>query len=107
MQDFARTMEGQLILRSRLDINTLLKSGVTLQGNVERTTRHANQATVLRHANTLYDQILAFALAMNSSLGEIRTDIDDSLRNIVDITPAKKLGMLSLQMTSISNANAL
>ena len=113
MQDIARVMEGQLILRNRLsndDKSTRLMSGVTIHRYLneleEGLTDNNQEKSVFRHANTLYDQILAFTLAMNSSLGEIKTDINSSFRKIVDITPhnrqilAKKLSKLSFQGAS-------
>jgi len=115
VDDFTRVLEGQIIVKSRRSSrNSMinLKSGVSLQtyldelGNRVRLDDREKDVIVWDHANTLYDQVVAAALAMNSSLNEIDINLNGSFVNIISATPhnrnvmAAKMAKLSFQGTS-------
>lgn len=115
-QDMLSAIEGIFILQYRLFVNNnaILLSGKTYQsyydGYLEALDRYASKTKIElkenEYANTLYDQVWAFALAMNNSMDKIDTSINDSFKNIINFTPeirrilAEQLRMVSFQGVS-------
>ncbi len=59
------------------------------------------------YANTLHDQVWAFALAFNESMGSVKTDINDTFEHIFDTLPAtRKILAEKLQHISFQGATS-
>ena len=94
--EMKRAAEGVIFLQKRMSVSskTVLVSGQTFQEYKEEyrsaLRRAADDAGISleenEYANTLYDQVWSFALAMNISLNNINTAINNSFRDIVPKT---------------------
>ena len=92
--DLKRVLERQFVLRNRLspaDHEQRLFSGVSYQDYVnqlqDRVSANDKSAVSSGYANALYDQIMAFAIAMNNSVADVQIDINGSFHQIVHKTP--------------------
>ena len=109
-------IEGIFILQYRLFVsnNTTLLSGKMYQSYYDEymealdisASKIGMDLKENEYANTLYDQVWAFALAMNNSMDKINISLNGSFKNIVNRTPdirrilAKELRNISFQGAS-------
>ena len=111
VEEMLLAVEGIFIYEYRLYVrnNTILSSGKSYQSYhkeyLEALDKFAKETGLKlmenEYANSLYDQVLAFALAMNKSMDKIDLKINDSFTNIISLNPSIR-HILAEELRSVS-----
>ncbi len=115
-KDIKIALEGVffLLYKEAVTNDTTLVSGLSYQEYMEAYLIKRDQSGLdvlsrdsIIYANTLHDQVWAFALAFNESMGSVKTDINDTFEHIFDTLPAtRKILAEKLQHISFQGATS-
>ena len=118
LEEMKSAVEGVFFFRTKLSASedSILVSGKSFKEyykeyleelRIEEKIRHMN-LTENEYANSLYDQVWAFALAMNDSLRNIDTTVNDSFTSIFHQIPGNREVMTdALQQVSFQGATGI